>query len=43
MGLIYSSIGALQGGGLGPSLNPALPPCTDSSKLAQSFAVTGTC
>ena len=41
MGLIYSSIGALQGGGLGPSLNPALPAYTDSSKLTQSFAVTG--
>jgi hypothetical protein len=41
MGLIYSSVGALQGGGLGPSLNPPLPPYTDSSKLAQSFAVTG--
>jgi hypothetical protein len=41
MGLIYSSVGALQGGGLGPSLNPALPAYTDSSKLTQSFAVTG--
>jgi len=41
MGLIYSSLGVLQGGGLGPSLNPALPAYTDSSKLTQSFAVTG--
>jgi hypothetical protein len=40
MGLIYSSVGALQGGGLGPSLNPPLPPYTDSSKLAQAFTVT---
>lgn len=41
MGLIYSSVGAVQGGGLGPSLNPPLPAYTDSSKLTQSFAVTG--
>jgi hypothetical protein len=41
MGLIYSSVGAFQGGGLGPSLNPPLPAYTDSSKLTQSFAVTG--
>jgi hypothetical protein len=41
MGLIYSSLGAQQGGGLGPTLNPALPPYTDSSKLTQSFTVTG--
>jgi hypothetical protein len=41
VGLIYSSIGALQGGGLGPTLTPALPAYTDSSKLTQSFAVTG--
>ena len=40
MGLIYSSLGALQGGGLGPSLNPPLPAYTDSSKLTQAFAVT---
>ncbi len=41
MGLIYSSVGAFQGGGLGPSLTPPLPPYTDSSKLTQTFAVTG--
>ncbi len=41
MGLIYSSVGAPQGGGLGPSLTPPLPPYTDSSKLTQSFAVAG--
>jgi hypothetical protein len=41
MGLIYSSLGVQQGAGLGPTLNPALPPYTDSSKLTQSFAVTG--
>jgi hypothetical protein len=41
MGLIYSSVGAFQGGGLGPSLNPPLPAYTDSSTLTQSFAVTG--
>jgi hypothetical protein len=41
MGLIYSSVGAFQGGGLGPSLTPPLPAYTDSSKLTQSFAVTG--
>jgi hypothetical protein len=41
MGLVYSSIGMLQGGGLGPSLNPPLPAYTDSSKLTQSFTVTG--
>ncbi len=40
MGLIYSSVGALQGGGLGPSLNPPLPAYTDSSKLTQAFTVT---
>jgi len=40
MGLLHTSVGAIQGGGLGPSLNPPLPPFTDSSKLTQSFAVT---
>jgi FecR-like protein len=40
MGIIYSSVGALQGGGLGPSLDPPLPAYTDSSKLTQAFAVT---
>jgi hypothetical protein len=40
MGLVYSSLGTAQGGGLGPTLNPPLPAYTDSSKLAQSFAVT---
>ena len=41
MGLIFSSPAVQQGGGLGPTLSPPLPPYTDSSKVTQSFTVTG--